>query len=389
MLQILYMHSFKGRIMMRVYIKRFFCVASIILIVFVYVVLSGEWVFYRQSDVQPRMDGFYLEDRNSIDVALVGSSEVYNDFNSPLAYEKYGFTSYPIGTPSQNGFFIKYQIKEVLQYQTPKLFVIEVNGFLGDDTISDAQIRSVSENMKLSSNKISLLDEVDCKDDLYTYYFPFFKYHNDISVVGGIYAFNNRVSLFQTGYSRLKGNYTGVYSNVPQNAINAFGSNERTKLTEKNESRLRELINYIKDNELNVLFVRCPRITTETRIESIGRSNTVGDIIRENGLDYLNYVTELDSSAIFNENDYYNSEHLNVLGQKKFTEHLGEILVDKYGITPTELNMKEKEKWECCRRFTYSFIELAIEEAKQNKSNEEKYLYEDLETTEKIIENMG
>jgi hypothetical protein len=372
---------------MRVYIKRFLCIASIILVVFVYVLLSGEWLFYRQSDVQPRMDGFYLEDKNTIDVALVGSSEVYNDFNSPLAYEKYGFTSYPIGTPGQNGFFLKYQIEEILQYQTPKLFVIEVNGFLGDDTISDAQIRFVSENMKISANKISLLNEVECKDDLYTYYFPFFKYHNDTSVASGLYAFKNRFSLFQNGYSLLKGNYTGVYCTAPQNAINTIGSQERAELTEKNKSRLLDLINYVKDKSLNVLFVRFPRITTETRIESMGRSNTAGDIIRENGFNYLNFVTEIDSSVILNENDYYNSEHLNVIGQKKFTEFFGGILVEKYGITPTELNEIEKEKWDYCIRFTHSYIKLAIKETEQNNSNEEKYLYEELATIKKINEN--
>ena len=42
-----------------------------------------------------RLDGFYMEEKNSLDVVLLGASEVYTAFSSSLAYDEYGFTSYP------------------------------------------------------------------------------------------------------------------------------------------------------------------------------------------------------------------------------------------------------------------------------------------------------
>ena len=40
--------------------------------------------------------GFGKEPEDSIDVILIGASEMYTSFYAPLAYEKYGFTSYPL-----------------------------------------------------------------------------------------------------------------------------------------------------------------------------------------------------------------------------------------------------------------------------------------------------
>ena len=47
--------------------------------------------------------GFHKEPENSIDVALVGPSETYTSFYSPLAYEKFGFTSYALAVGGMRG----------------------------------------------------------------------------------------------------------------------------------------------------------------------------------------------------------------------------------------------------------------------------------------------
>ena len=369
---------------MKKYIKRIMSIVSIFAIVISYVLVSEKLFFYRESDSQARLDGFYLEDKNSLDVMLIGSSEIYNDFSSAIAYENFGFTSYPIGTPAQNGYFIKYQINEALQYQTPKLFVVEVNGFLGDDTISDSQIRNVCENMRLSENKISLLSEVDCCDDIYTYYLPFFKYHNDINAGACLYNFKNRIGQFGEGYSLLKGNYTGVYSQRIEKEMSLQNSKIKSELTEKNKENLIDLLSFCKQNNLNVLFVRFPRIQTKALAETLGRSNAIEEIISSYDYDYLNFVTKIDCSAVLDSSDFYNSEHLNIKGQEKFTNFFGNILCQEYGIKRTDLSEELQKKWNNSVISTRKFYCLAKKEMFENLENNEKYLYEDTSTMEKV-----
>ena len=47
-----------------------------------------------------RLEGYYQEEKDSLDVVLLGASEVYTGFSSGLAYDKYGFTSYPFASES-------------------------------------------------------------------------------------------------------------------------------------------------------------------------------------------------------------------------------------------------------------------------------------------------
>ena len=74
--------------------------------------------------------GYFKEPQNTVDVLLIGASEVYTGFNSPLAWEKYGFTSYGLSFAAMPGSLYKTVTQRALKTQTPKLVVFEINGFL-------------------------------------------------------------------------------------------------------------------------------------------------------------------------------------------------------------------------------------------------------------------
>ena len=77
-----------------------------------------------------RMDGFYLEDKGSLDAVLIGASDVYAGYSAPYAYDKYGLTSYPYATQSTPSDVVLSQIKEVIKDQDPKVIIVEINPFL-------------------------------------------------------------------------------------------------------------------------------------------------------------------------------------------------------------------------------------------------------------------
>ena len=72
--------------------------------------------------------GFYLEPQDSLDVVMLGASELYTGFSSPLAWQQYGFTSYPLAVSSMPSCLYDSMLTETMRRQTPKVVVVEING---------------------------------------------------------------------------------------------------------------------------------------------------------------------------------------------------------------------------------------------------------------------
>lgn len=72
--------------------------------------------------------GFYLEPQDSLDVVMLGASELYTGFSSPLAWQQYGFTSYPLAVSSMPSCLYDSMLTETMRRETPKVVVVEING---------------------------------------------------------------------------------------------------------------------------------------------------------------------------------------------------------------------------------------------------------------------
>ena len=158
----------------------------------------------------------------------------------------------------------------------------------------------------------------------------------------------------------------------------------KSELTEKNKENLIDLLSFCKQNNLDVLFVNFPRIQTNISEETLGRSNAIEEIISTYNYDYLNFVTNIDCSAVLKSSDFYNSEHLNIEGQEKFTRFFGNILCQEYDIKRSDLSEEQQKKWNNSVISTRKFCCLAKKEMFENMDNNEKYLYEDISTMEKV-----
>lgn len=111
-------------------VKRIIKALCIVVVVLLLVSVGNDLLFTRHSHCKIRLDGFYLEDKDSLDVVVIGASDVYSGYSAGYAFEKYGFTSYPYAVPSDMVTLWKAQLKEVIKYQSPKMIVFEINGAL-------------------------------------------------------------------------------------------------------------------------------------------------------------------------------------------------------------------------------------------------------------------
>lgn len=336
-----------------------------------------------------RIKGFFEEDRDSLDLVLMGASEVYSDFAPGYAYEYGGVTSYIFATQANSILNYKSQLKNILNTQKPDLIVIELNGALyGDEgeATKEANLRNYADNVPLDSVKLEWIKE-NVRENHAEYLFPILKYHGTWNDFPSDMKYQNTIIRDRLrGYNYLKGilNETAVFKNTQRSMTSALQKSAGSKkpLTQLEESGLRELLEFCRSEGLtNVVFARFPHIVVNRTFSRFERSNTVGDIVAEYGYEYLNFERDFVMTGLDETKDFYNLDHLNIYGQKKFTAFLTDRLKAGYELSPRALTEEQRAEWDICADYYeayYSYSDSLIQKGDRRE------LSEDCELTETL-----
>lgn len=364
-------------------------IICLVLVVCATVGVLQEFVLCHADHNRQRLKGFFEEDTKSMDVVFLGASEVYSDFAPGYAYSQSGITSYLFATQSDSILNYKSQLKNVLDKQNPDLIVIELNGALyGDESeaTKEANLRNYSDNIPLDGIKLEWMAQ-NVKENHMEYLFPIMKYHtvwrdfpNDMKYQKTVFEDKLR------GYNYLKGilNETVVFQNTQRsmNSMLQMSKDSKRPLTEIEEKGLRDLLQFCKDENLtNVVFARFPHIVVKRTFARFERSNTVADIVKEYGFDYLNFELNYDQTGLDETKDFYNLDHLNVYGQKKFTTYLTDLLKKNYAVTAGTLSDSQKDEWKTCADYYeayYNYSDSLIKKGEQKELSEDCELIETL-----------
>ena len=335
---------------------------SVILAIAVAVGVLQENVFFHADHNRERVKGFYLEDEQSLDVVYLGASEVYSDIAPGYAYERDGITGYLYATQANTILNYKSQLKNVLSRQNASLIVIELNGAMYDDEdlTKEANLRNYSDHVPLDMTKVEWVAQNVTENHL-EYLFPIFKYHGMWSGMGyepeTEETYRKTIAADQSrGYNLLKGvlNWSFTFTSVSPSLNDTLpaAADKKQPITETAEKSLRDLLEYCRSEKLtNVVFARFPHIVTERTYDRFERNNTVAEIVAEYGFDYLNFEKDFAMTGLDEKTDFYNPDHLNIYGQKKFTAFLTDYLKEHYGLTSHALSVEQREEWEDCAAY--------------------------------------
>lgn len=342
--------------------RKVFRIVKILCLLLILVVLLGllqEFVLCHADHNRQRLKGFFEEDRQSLDVVLLGASEVYSDYAPGYAYERNGVTSYLFATQSNSILNYKSQLKNILSRQNPQLIVVELNGALyGDEeeATKEANLRNYADNIPLDGIKMSWITET-VGDKWQEYLFPIMKYHSVWTDFPTEMKYQKTILQDRfRGYNYLKGilNETNVFVS-PQRSMNSSLpqlSDSKQPLTPVEDKGLRDLLEYCRSENLsNVVFARFPHIVVQRTYSRFERSNTVGDIVKEYGFDYLNLERDIAQTGLSENEDFYNLDHLNVYGQKKFTAYLTDYIIQNYGVRSHDLTESQRTEWKNCAEY--------------------------------------
>lgn len=351
--------------MKKIYLIRTIKMLALMLPIVAVVLFAQTYLLLDPSlDVQ-RLHGFYQEEKDSLDVVVLGASDVFAGFSPAYAYELGGFTSYVYAINSNPASLYLAQLKEIISHQHPQLILIEANGFLYDDEklTAEAPLRVFSETMPMSWNKLDTILRHPYEDKL-SCLLPFVKYHQNLNApVETLKENYERNLLLQDEVSVLKGIWTRTFSDLEDISYDINDDSIREPITPLAEQYLDELMAYCSAEKIdNVLFVRFPhKLSTEDSWRRFKRANTLEKLVQEKGYMYLNLERNSDEIGIDPYSDFYHSEHMNILGQIRTTEYLADWIISEYGLIPKEQSETVKQQWENSKAHIAAYMEIADE----------------------------
>ena len=324
-----------------------------------------EFLFDHRTYDTARIEQFYEEEANSLDVIFLGASEIFTGYAPGYAYDQYGFTSYMYAMDANQGSLYLSQLKEILKHQNPEILFVDIYGFLrADDAIlfDEARLRIYTESIPFSVNKFNTIMEHPCKEKL-SYFFPLIMYHGDPDSASNRLSETYLLLTKEKQPTDLKGAVTRTYVYPGPGDPGVSFDPATYRLTEHSKAYLVEFLDFCRDNRLdNIVFTNFPRyIADESNHSLLHLLKEAEDIVGEYGYPIWNLQAEMDAIGIERNQDYYNEHHMNIRGQVKLTDYLGRHIMNEYGLTPRVQSEENKLAWEVCASNTREFIQMATD----------------------------
>ncbi len=281
------------------------------------------------EDAEMMFEGYYNLKPNTVDAVFVGNSHTYKYWQPAFAWKELGMASMEISTSIMPSYVMKNVAIEALKTQKPKVLVIDATAFAQTNK-EDKKFYLVLDNMKFSLNRIDMIEnycrysEITGMDKL-QYYFPIMQFHSRWKELSEDDFVQTRPSYLNSTYQK------GFLSHGLDKDKKHPYSDERTDIGSGNEAALRDLLEWCtQQQDIKIQFIAPPVLWKK----NLSGYNRVGDIIKEYGMDFLNFNDiELYEKFNFEENnDFENINHTNINGSFKFTKVYGQYLMETFDL---------------------------------------------------------
>lgn len=289
---------------------------------------------------EKRFKEFYSLSKNSLDLVFLGSSHSYCTFDPNLFKD---FNSYQMGMPLQYMDSTYYTLKEVLNYQIPKVIVLEVYWDLLQNDFELNQIKTLFQVLKNNNLKDEYIKKYFPLDEKIKYNINLFKYQQDYFAYEGNNLktrienkFNIQKEQIQKQIGVEKYKKLGyVYSNYQMleseyNKTNQFKKldGKDVKFSKKQLKFLDKIINLTNEKNIKLIFVTAP--IANVSMEYIKNYDYIHDkvnkIAEANKIPYLDYnIINREENVLQNEN-FRDDAHLNNSGVQIVSKHFENFL---------------------------------------------------------------
>lgn len=310
------------------------------------------------------MEDFFMQSEN-FDVLFFGSSHVLYSIFPMQLWNDYGIVSYNMAQESSTLAVSYYNLILACKETKPKLIVIDSYRIMLEDKIYYKNFANSMHNTfdsyKLSYEKYTAIKDLCGKenllDNIIEFLFDFSIYHtrwNEITKDD----FKPK-ELYEKG-AQMQTCITKPIQMSNFDDVEAYKSKEQI-----NVQYLRKIIEYCKNNNIEVLVTYNPYPASD---EDIAASKYVQTICDEYDVNYINFLKT--NVVNYNIDCFDKDSHLNVSGGRKVTNYLGKYIIENYNISDQRQN-KEYNFW---NEDYNEYIDFKISNLAKNEKNLNNYL---------------
>ena len=273
---------------------------------------------------------FYKQPKNTIDVLFLGASTIENGISPLIMWEEFGFTSFNRATAGQWPITTYYLLLESLQYQNPKVVVIDrdnpIRSSLYHTNVNST--KKAVDPLRFSIIKLRLILEIVNhfeNETMISYLFPLIRYHDRWKDI-------NKSDFLFDRYDPYYGQYVVFHkrrSKIPDDFMEPV---DEVLIPDDGVLLYHQKIIDLCDRQgIDLIYLDMPRIKKSTYTRYLATKK----IADANNLIYINYaLPELFEDVGFDiEKDFQNLNHLNMSGSIKVTRHFGSYLNDQFDLT--------------------------------------------------------
>ena len=334
--------------MRKKYTKRIAGIVLVVLTVVCYVHFMQMTVANMGDPDYRTLKYFYHEKPKSLDVVMMGSSEIAYGYSAAEVYRSEGFTSYPYAFTINPVLLWKYELEDIERTQNPKVLLIETNGALyKEDKYLDEPncVNILTEAMPMSGNRVrAAFRESDHPMERLV---PFIKYHYKWTDLRDIRE-NTNLMLWRQGHAKLRGAYSMLYRGKIDTRKLRPHDDKCAPLNDRADKALREFLDQCKNSEIeHIVFVEYPHILKDQETyERHQRAKTAEKIIREAGFDYIDLSKNARAEGLDYKTDFFDADHLMATGQRKTSRYLGKVVKERYLSDIREQSEENRKEWE-------------------------------------------
>lgn len=301
----------------------------------------------------PRWEEFYEQEKDTIDVLLIGASDVGRGLSPITLWEEQGITSFNLGTSNQSMAFSYYVIQEAIKYQDVKMVVLDMDSAFMNVNPPEGEYRKLLDNMKFGKTKIEMIQDSNLEvDNKLSYIFPIMRFHSRWDKLE-----RNDFKIGKTYQISYKGMALSAEAKPYIDNKKYMGDKGETEeIKEINLEYIDKIVNLCKENNIELLMIELPSASSWSK----ARGNAVEELAKEHNVQFIDMNLLLEEMQFDWTTDTADKgNHLNISGAEKVTKYLGNILSQTYNCVSHKDDIKyndwntEQDRYEKAKQVEY------------------------------------
>lgn len=288
-------------------------------------------------DTTRKVEGFYAEEKDSLDFIFIGSSQMFTSVVPAVLWEEYGITSYDFGANEQPMYMSYYYIKEALKYQSPTAIVLEVS-YCNDKDYATEGVHHINlDDLRMGFTKLEAIFDIIPAGERWPYIFELAKYHDTWT------SFDKASlkSITAEKHNPYKG-YTPSQDGFPDGGVfneEIANVTEKSELPELSVTYMEKIIELCEEKGVNLVFLKTPN----DHIQNQPDYNAVADIAEAHDIPYLDLNNQMKGQL-----------HNHVFHAETITKRIGEWLTELYEVEDKREN-PEYARWNEDAQYYYRY----------------------------------